>query len=304
MMTSEDANSFNVTCLDCKKSKSYFTAQGVNFFKLNHQGHQVKVDEPANANAPQETPPKPNADPAKPIQQSKSVPVSMDNIVVDVVDEENGRVIKVYGIAAGQEKFARTYGVTSLAELNTFLESGRFDDSSSKTAYLWSPDRIDLSDGVARALDRARPSPVSPSAQTVEAPMAETRLVPKPGLVEKVEPSAPALAHSAPKGEAHPPETAPSPTGGEPLLAGTSYVQEGDRYRQESLRVSNALREFTGDGKTPYVIGSLFDELLSVRSQTGGMNAGAIEAVTKLGYGFVAVEVSGGIVTAWFKRKA
>jgi len=93
-------------------------------------------------------------------------------------------------------------------------------------------------------------------------------------------------------------------TAGEPLLAGTSYVQEGDRYRQESVLVSNALREFVGDGKTPYVIGSLFDELLSVRSQTGGINARVIEAVARLGYGFVAVEASGGIVTAWFKRKA
>ena len=49
MMTTENSDLYEVTCVDCNTTKSYFTAQGVSYFKLNHEGHKFKVKTPAGA---------------------------------------------------------------------------------------------------------------------------------------------------------------------------------------------------------------------------------------------------------------
>jgi hypothetical protein len=300
-MSSEDKNLFNVTCLDCKTSKSYFTAQGVNFFKANHEGHHFEVKEPGATQGPQKSTSGPQAVMPRPVQAPKAVQVSMDDIVVDIVDEENGRSIKVYGISGGQEKFTKTFGITSIEELNAFLESGKFDDAGSKATYLWAPDRVDLSKEVAVAMHE---SPSAPRAQAVEAQMTRQLQVAPPPQPTFYPPSAPTVPQPAPEERALPARVSAAVVAGEPLATEAPFLQDSERYKLESLRILNALREFNRGDRTQYTIGALFDELLSIQSQTGAMTAGAIEAVIRLGYGFVDAEVQAGRLNTWIKRKA
>ena len=95
-------------------------------------------------------------------------------------------------------------------------------------------------------------------------------------------------------------EAKPLPDG--VLLGKRSYVQEGDEYKRESVRISKVLRKFRWNTEPPYVLGAVFDDLICVQSQTGMIESLLIEQVKKLGYTFVAVEAPGGIVGAWFRK--
>ncbi|MDE1854157.1 MAG: hypothetical protein KGI38_10510 [Thaumarchaeota archaeon] len=315
MMTAEGSDLYEVTCLDCNTTKSYFTAQGVSYFRMSHEGHQIRAKEPA---APQESR-EPEAvvqtleKPVEPVDEivepeagdvMEEAPVMavvddssvrLGNLVVDVVDEGKGRLVKVYGIAGGYERFSKTFEMRQVDAVNQFLESGLFFDDSNGTRYTWSPDKIDLSQDVVRMLDEPQAPVVEEQVETpvvitpeveVPQPEVETPASPVPAAPEVVRPS---------------PRAGPGPSD-EVLLGKLSYVQEGEEYRLESVRVSRTLRKFRWSIEPPYVIGAMFDNLMSVQSQTGMIKSPVIEAVSKLGYTFIAVESPGGSVTAWFRK--
>ena len=320
MMTTENADLFEVTCEDCGTTKSYFTAQGVGYFKLNHEGHRVKVREPTQEEGPaqeeQAEPPRvvetveepvpevfeehfaaaeaplPEPEP-EPEQVGYSAPartlaedrVRLGNLVVDVVDEGSGRSVKVFGIANGRERFTKAFEVNKIDELNGFLESGVYYDGASELTYTWTPDKVDLSMDVVKIIDeapaqaevqQAAPEPIQAQAQESQSQAVPKMLVPARGE-----------AQTLPEGV---------------LLGKRGYIQEGDAYAQESIRVSKALRKFRWNTEPPYVIGAMFDDLMCVQAQTGMIKSSLIEEVKKLGYTFVAIEAPGGTVTAWFKK--
>jgi hypothetical protein len=303
-LSTEDSGLFEVTCKDCNTTKSYFTAQGVSFFKLNHEGHRLAVKEP---NSPQEDlggkeevvsvqeaevkvpvyeqPEEVEEQVAKPVGSES---VRLANLVVDVLDDVKGRVVKVYGIAGSVERFTKEFEMFKLAELNTFLESGLYFDDSSHTSYTWTPDRIDLSNDLARLLDEA---PKEPEV-AAEAPKVEKKVV-----AEKA--AAPAM-----KGATKPVVVKQAPQGptDEILLGKLSYIPEGEEYRLEGIRVSKALKKFRWNVEPPYVIGAMIDDLVSVQSLVGMVKSSLIKEIEKLGYTFVAVEAPAGSVTVWFRK--
>lgn len=327
MMSSENSDLYEVTCLDCNTTKSYFTAQGVGYFKLNHEGHKLRVREPqagadehqAEQAAAVEVPrsveeaqkeaAEPEGfeaesdaqEPAGPAETSLGAPVSqvmaeervrLGSLVVDAVDEENGRAVKVYGIAGGQERFSVAFKMSGLAELNEFLESGSHVDGATHTTYVWTPDKVDLSMDVARMIEG---DPVTePTAEVAPAAEAESEPVPE----QKTE-----VALGPEPQEAASSEIEPSSSHSDEVLLGKlSYVQPGEGYRLESVRISRVLRKFRWNTEPPYVVGAMFDNLMSVQSQTGMIKASVIEAVAALGYTFVAIEAPAGAVTAWFRK--
>jgi hypothetical protein len=88
-----------------------------------------------------------------------------------------------------------------------------------------------------------------------------------------------------------------------PLLLGKlSFIKEGEKHRVEAIRVSTALSELRWRIQPPYVIGALFDDILGVQSNTGAIGSDLISKLKELSYGFVAVEVPNGTVTAWFRK--
>ena len=303
MMSPENKDLYEATCLTCNVSKSYFTAQGVNFFKTSHEGHEVKISGPDDkepAEAVKE-PPRVEAPPARvaieqpkreqPVFQARaSEPIRLGNLVVDVVEEDQGRAVMVYGIAGGRERFTKEFAISKVDELNSFLESGMYVDAPTGTTYTWSPDKIDLSIDVARIIE-------SPAA----AEPGVSQRVPA-GTSQKRDPT---VAKPAPKQEQKlvvPRKDEPQAPTEEMLLGKLSYIQPGEKYAEESVRVSKVLRKFRWNTEPPYVIGALFDDLVSVQSQSGMIKSSVIAAMGKIGYTFVAVEAPSAVVTAWFKK--
>jgi hypothetical protein len=191
MMSEEKSDLFEATCLDCNTTKSYFTAQGVGYFKLNHEGHRVRVREPGSEgkeDGKREARPEPaavkeeplvadepavvKAEPARkavaPSHAGRAAetptalgPVRLGNLVVDVVDEGKGQAVKVFGVAGGMERFTREFRIDEVDQLNAFLESGEFEDGASGAAYTWSPDKIDISMDVVKVLEEPKPAPAA-----------------------------------------------------------------------------------------------------------------------------------------------
>ena len=308
MISTEDSDLFVATCDDCNTTKTYFTSQGVAFFKLSHEGHKLRVKEPWLFSSPAdkrdtasgqvgEDAPAVTAELTEPVAGEEGEPrdylarVSLGNLVVDVVDDVKGRCVKLYGISGGLERFTKEFAMDKLHELNELLESGEYRDASSGSLYTWTPDKIDISDDVAGMLNEppAQESPARGGATPQGAAPAKRAEVPAP-------PKPQARQQTAVK-----PLSAPEPPG-EVLLGKLSYIQPGEGYLAEGIRVSKVLRKFRWNTEPPYVIGALFDDLVSVQSQTGRMEAGVVAAVSGLGYTFVGFEAPSGVVTAWFRR--
>ena len=105
----------------------------------------------------------------------------------------------------------------------------------------------------------------------------------------------------APKPAPETPTEKDLPTG--PLLLGkSSHIQEGETYSQEALRVSKALGQFRWNIEPPYVIGALFDDIVSIQALAGSITKDVLEKVEELGYRFIAIDSPNGCVTAWFKK--
>jgi hypothetical protein len=86
------------------------------------------------------------------------------------------------------------------------------------------------------------------------------------------------------------------------LLAKDAFIKEGEKYRQESVRISQSLKEFRWKIQPPYVISILFDDSLGIQSTTGTISRELLSKVENLGYQFVAVEAPEGVPTAWFRK--
>ncbi len=161
MLSSENSDLYEVTCIDCHSLKSYFTAQGVGYFKLKHDGHRISVKEPspdvrtqAEAQDPSEEDPAEGPIEVLAEETDRNELIRLENLVVDVVDEANERLVKVYGIGGSQEKFSKEFNLRQLGELNLFLETGLFVDAKGMS-YGWSHDGVDLSTDVVKLLDEA-----------------------------------------------------------------------------------------------------------------------------------------------------
>jgi hypothetical protein len=328
MMSTESPDLYEVTCLDCQITKSYFTAQGARFFKSYHEGHKVTVKEPSAApqahavNAPvpvEKVAPKPKMDlemEAEPALEpepergshaqgrlasviEEEAPVKLGNLVVDVVDDEAGRSIKVYGIAGGFERFTKDFKFQELDGLNGLLESGIYVDGTTGVRYTWSPDKIDISRDVVKMLDEP---PASAPAEDITMPAMEAA----PAVEAAVEPPTESKVNVSLAPEL---QEAPSPDlkssssrSDEVPLGKTSPMLIGEAYKLESDKISKALKTFQWNAESPYIIGAILDDLVSVQSQTGMMKSSVIDAIVNLGYTFVAIEAPEGRVTAWFRK--
>jgi hypothetical protein len=318
VLSEDKSDLFEVACLDCNSTKSYFTAQGVAYFKMNHEGHRLRVREPGREEEEgekKEATSEPAAEGVYGLEleqapdavptrraplldvQVGSGPTRLGNLVVDVVEEEAGRAVKVFGVAGGMERFTKGFAFKQVDDLNAFLESGVFADPATGMTYTWSPDKIDISMDVVKMIEE----PKEEGADEATAPLAPELGAPQVIAVQEVKaPEAPKVPSQAPA--AVEPGRAQAPAE-EVLLGKLSYVQPGDEYRDASVRVSRVLRKYRWNTEPPYVIGAIFDDLMSIQSQTGMFRASAIRSVAELGYEFIAVESPSGVVTAWFKKR-
>lgn len=321
-MMSEPADSgyYEVTCEDCHSTKTYYTHQGVSFFKFHHEGHNVKVvrgpNQAAQAGAPVEAPASAPAEApaeAQPEPAPRAAPtkreVHLKSLVVDLVNEGSRHTFKIFGVAGGREEFSRSFDAAEAQDAKKFVESGVTMDERTGMSFKWQPSSVDVS-GEARAvlLNMDQPPELGPveevkeeigDAGTVQEQVVDTPPLPVEPVVEAAPepPKAKTKAKRVKKGKAE----KQKPT--EPLLTGRfSFIAEGAEYAKEAAKVSKVLREFRWNIEPPYVIAALFDDILSVESQIGTMSAGVIEMISELGYRFVAIEAPKGKLTAYFRK--
>ena len=122
----------------------------------------------------------------------------------------------------------------------------------------------------------------------------EALIITKPKQ-ERNRPNQVSISHASAKIE----ETLPSL-----LLGKFSFVKEGENYNAEAKRISNVLKAFRWKVEPPYVIGALFDDNLSIQSNTGVVSREIIMGIEQLGYNFIAVESPKGVLAAWFKKES
>lgn len=330
-MMSEPADSgyYQVTCEDCNAMKTYYTHQGVSFFKFHHEGHNVKVTRgpkqeapPVGAVAPEAealaetTNEAPVAAPSDPTPEAAPLKreVNLKSLVVDLVNEGSHHTFKIFGVAEGKEEFSRSFDATDAQDAKNFVESGVTVDDRTGMSFKWQPSSIDVS-GEARAvlLNMDQPPELGPAVEEVEQQGSEGGVVQEqmidapPAPTEPVAEAVPEPPKARPKrlkkSKAGMQSKAEKPMSTETLLTGRfSFIAEGTEYAEEASKVSKVLREFRWNIEPPYVIAALFDDILSVESQIGTMSAGVIEMVSELGYRFVAIEAPKGKLTAYFRK--
>jgi hypothetical protein len=273
MISSEHGDLYEVACLDCKTSRSYFTAQGVSYFKWNHDGHNVKVSQPGEVSAE-------GTDSPMSIEARETPSVTqVVEILVDVVGSGSKRKIRVFGVTEAKEGFSKTFNMTEVYELNEFLESGSHLDKDLGVKYSWAAKMVNIPTEVLDLLDDVKKTETKAAKPKVRVQQKEAEKIP---LV--------------PQGE-----EAPQIDVRDLLLSSSAYIKEGERYQLEAIRISRVLAKFRWKVEPPYVIGEIFDNLLSIESKGDRVEASLIGAMTELGYAFVAFEAPDGRLTAWFR---
>lgn len=99
-------------------------------------------------------------------------------------------------------------------------------------------------------------------------------------------------------------ETTPQAvSGGELLMARTTYIEDTAEAQMEVRRVSKALKEFRWNVTPPYTISMLFSDILCITSESASIAKELIDKIEELGYSFSGFEANNSRPLAWFKRK-
>jgi hypothetical protein len=267
MVSSQKQEVYEVSCRQCGIRKTFKSQLEADFFRMDHEEHDVKP-----VRSPVKETPSLDAALTRPRDEKA---VAVEKVTVDVTGDSGESKFLVTGMINREPVFEKRFGAEEEKEVGHMIRSLQFTDEQGK-AYTWTPDCVDLSYDAKELL-----ASVGREGSKPEEPMA-TELVPSNREVD-------VLVTETGSGVMT------------PLLGKYSYVQTGPYYKEATQRVSDVLREYRWSIEPPYVIGVLFDDLLSVQSQNGKVAGDMIEKVEALGYHFVAVDAPNGVVTAWFK---
>ncbi len=290
-----------ITCTTCGITKTFYTSHGVRYFELSHLHHEIRKGRPQT----EEVVPKEKEvtleTPSEVLQEDSPVELStvqLEEVVVSLVTSgpEKKQSLSVRGIGPdGKNLFVLNFPVEKASEVRALIEQGEYteDEIPPMGRFAWTPELLDVSDQVSSLLGLQKPT------NGAEIPK-EVVAVPEPAQAEKVEevaqPQAKAIAvPTIPRKEIK--KEVPL------LLAKSSYIQENEENRQEATKISKVLMEFRWNIAPPYGINVLFDDNMSIQSNTGAISAGLVKKIEEIGYKFVAFEASHGAPTAWFKRK-
>jgi hypothetical protein len=248
---------------------------------LNHLGHRlsagrVKKEEEAESKAGGEGGEERGAEALK-----------ASRLVVDVSKrgEAGETELLVAGFCEDGQGFERSFPLSRVREVRELLLRREFTDNEGRV-FSWDESAVDLSreaEETLRALEGERAEP-----RHVENAVKKRAVLNAAARRSTVE-DANAVQQA---------ERAP----GRLLLAKSSHVQQGEDYEREAERVSKVLKAFRWKIEPTYTIGVLFDDNLSIVTNTGLISKGLILAVESLGYTLVAITAESGKPTAWFKR--
>jgi len=339
MPAKESSAHYEAFCATCQINKSFLTPQGINFFRISHEGHNIEIRQPEGSEEIEREPstiavsPLVGAPvvgtPAKrtpallPDDNNKET-IELKRLSVDIIDGDGHDVFRVIGFSGNFHTFFRTFELAEVSDAEKFIDGGAHVDEYGNE-YHWKSDSVEpslqvkdlmniiktpIDEEVKPLLAEEKPEPKqAPKVELVkeeETPKEETpKAPPSPAPKPASKPAPKPASKPAPK-----PASKPAPeaqTGKDvlrgPLLLGKfSQIEEGEEYSQEALRISKALGQFRWNIEPPYVIGALFDDIVSIQAQAGSITKDVLEKVEELGYRFIAVDAPNGCVTAWFKK--
>ncbi len=290
----EGATTYQAYCGTCRVSQSFLTPQGMNYFRNEHEGHIVEIQQQTGGGETLEIVHPQAVERPTAVTPERKTPGGLDDgtspeteelrrLAVDLVNNDGEDVFTIIGFSGDYHTFVRTFALTEQSEAVKFIEGGAHVDEYGNE-YRWSANIVEPTPQAKGLLTRLH---TSHSEKTAE---------PRESEEAQVEAKRPHPESSAAVVQA---------IVEDPLLLGKdSRLQEGDEYREAALKISNALREFRWNAEPPYVIGAIFDNIVSIQSQAGALSKEVIEKIEELGYRFVAVDAPKGRVTGWFKKVA
>jgi hypothetical protein len=86
------------------------------------------------------------------------------------------------------------------------------------------------------------------------------------------------------------------------LVSKSWYIQDGEKNREEAVRISKVLSSFRWRIEPVYMIGVMLDDMLSIESSRGEITGALVRRVEEAGYRLTGVSAEQGKPVAWFKR--
>jgi hypothetical protein len=299
-----DEEFFYVTCETCRKTERFESELDVMKFKFAHMGHEVRsgqLESPANAQKPvqaaaREPEVRREAAPPNEGQEQRLV-----KLLVDLLPQPDGpTVFRVVGYnAPGQRAFILVRTLDRYQEVKEMLERGEMEKTEPegrRKHFVWDSGAVEVSEEARKQL--SRPSQPKPEEQPVKAKPEASKEPPKREVAEPRPQPQPRQEKAVVK-----PVQKEKKQDVPLLLAKSSHIQQGEEAKREAARVSSVLRSFRWKIEPTYTIGVLFDDNLSIVTNTGLISKGLISKIEEIGYELVAIDVEGGKPTAWFKRK-
>jgi hypothetical protein len=243
-------------------------------------------------------------------------------------------VIQVRGMEAeGKDSFVLLFKLEEAARMREFLGGGRYQDPAvDDLVYAWDPVEVHFDwnrneKPVPPAAKEAEPRdevfapPADSVAASIESLAAEQPPAPEraptpapPPVPRRAQKPRRRRAKAPPRVETPPKERAegqrvPPPNGTQEkkdeetlLLAKSSFVQEGEEYKREAIRISKILKAFRWNVEPVYTIGVMLDDNMSIETNKTEISGALLKQIERAGYKLSAVTATSGKPTAWFKR--
>src|SRR2546422_5254032 len=245
MPAKESSAHYEAFCATCQINKTFLTPQGINFFRISHEGHNIEIRQPEGGESIE---PEPSTiavspligAPAKrtpallPDDNSKET-IELKRLSIDIVDNEGHDVFRVIGFSGNFHTFFRTFELTEVSEVEKFANGGMHVDEYGNE-YRWKSDNVEptmqvkdlmniiktpIEEEVKPQLTDETVEPnYSPVVEVVEQEEARKEEAPKPSSKPSSKPASKPASKPTAKPEPEAPTGKDVPTG--PLLLGKS----------------------------------------------------------------------------------
>src|SRR5712691_11629995 len=152
MPTKESSAHYEAFCATCEISKTFLTPQGINFFRISHEGHNIEIRQPEGIEAIERSP---SAIAESPLVEApvKKIPapvqeedakqtIELKRLSVELVENEGQDVFRVIGFSGNFHTFFRIFELAEVSEAENFIEGGAHVDEYGNE-YSWSSDVVE-----------------------------------------------------------------------------------------------------------------------------------------------------------------
>src|SRR5437016_7753924 len=161
MPAKESSAHYEAFCATCQISKSFLTPQGINFFRISHEGHNIEIRQPEGSEEIEREPstiavsPLVGAPVSSPLvgAPAKRTPallpddnnketIELKRLSVDIIDTDGHDVFRVIGFSGNFHTFFRTYEHAKVSEVEKFIDGGEHVDEYGNM-YHWKSDSVE-----------------------------------------------------------------------------------------------------------------------------------------------------------------